>query len=89
MKNLDELKVLRKKHYDRYSQSTQVGKLRAWGRLKKLATKQNSDKPVYRGWCQATGTADVFTITIWDNDNNYRFEICEDSGYAHTGCPAF
>ena len=40
MKNLDELKVLRKKHYDRYSQSTQVGKLRAWGRLKKLATKR-------------------------------------------------
>jgi len=86
MKTSDELKKYKKNHYTRYNQSTFVGPVRAWGRLKarkRYESGVNKETPAFRGFCQAIGTGDTFTITMWNNGNgNYRFEICENDGYS-------
>lgn len=86
MKTLNALKEYKKNHYTRYKQSDFVGPIRALGRLKALARHGGiviKEAPAFRGVCQAIGTGDTFTITMWDNGNgNYRFEICEKDSYS-------
>lgn len=86
MKTLNALKEYKKNHYTRYKQSDFVGPIRAFGRLKALKKHEGTvlkEAPAFRGFCQAIGTGDTFTITMWNNGNgNYRFEICEKDSYS-------
>ena len=82
LKNLTELKNCKKNHYNRYRESNVIGSIRAWGSFKKINYSNHSpEKPAFRGLCQALGTGEPFQISVWDNGNDFRFEICEIDGY--------
>lgn len=80
LKSKDELKVVRESHHKRYGESNVIGKLRAHGRFR-IRYAERDDQPVFMGWCQAAGTADMFRICIWKNADDYRFEIIEQTPY--------
>jgi len=84
LKNKTDLKTYKKNHYNRYKESNVIGPARAWGSFKKInyVLPIPGEKPVFRGFCQALGTSEVFTISVWDNGRDYRFEICEVDSYS-------
>jgi|694.fasta_scaffold39906_15 hypothetical protein len=86
LKDKEELNKLRESHVQNYGESNVIGKLRAHGRFRAHYNENlpgtAGPKPDYKGWCQAVGTGDGFRITIWKNENDFRFEIVEGESYA-------
>jgi len=85
LKDKEQLDKLRESHVEAYGNSNVIGKLRAHGRFRVWFNENlpgAGPKPDYKGWCQAVGTGDGFRITIWKNENDFRFEIVEEESYA-------
>jgi len=91
LKNKEELDTLRESHVKNYGESDVIGKLRAHGRFRAHYNENlpgtSGPKPEFKGWCQAVGTGDGFRITIWKNENDFRFEIVELIPYSKSKIP--
>lgn len=80
---------MRESHLENYGNSKAIGKIRAHGRFSKKSPNLPGvdNKPIFQGWCQAAGTGDSFRIVIWQNENDFRFEIVESKPYYYSTVP--